>query len=84
MELFSLLDVVQNDVLGNISHFRTQYANVIQAGLKKNAGLQLALLARQRIKELKTLYQPHFKRRLKKEMFTILSSELNVLSLQER
>jgi hypothetical protein len=42
MELFSLLDIVHDNVLGNIANFRTKFASVIQSGLKKNANRVLA------------------------------------------
>jgi hypothetical protein len=50
MELYSLLDIVQDNILGPIHVFRSDFANVIQEGLKKNVKQSLALLAKRRIK----------------------------------
>jgi hypothetical protein len=57
------------------------FAKTIQEGLKKNASKMLAREARKKIKELKELYKPHVLRRLKKEMFNIVSAETRPISL---
>jgi len=87
MELYSLLDIVQNDILGHISQFRSFFANIIERGLVKNTSNYSNfewMRAQKRILELKRLYKPHFKRRLKKEMFHIKSAELSPISLENK
>jgi hypothetical protein len=48
-----LLDVIQPGILGTPGQFRAKFKNIIEAGLKKNAGKELAILAKERIIELR-------------------------------
>lgn len=72
---------MNDNLLGSVSQFRVNFAKTIQEGLKKNASKMLAREARKKIKELKELYKPHVLRRLKKEMFNIVSAETRPISL---
>jgi hypothetical protein len=67
-----------------VSQFRVNFARIIQDGLKKNASSMLARQARKKIKDLKMLYKPHVMRRLKREMFNIVSAEMRPISLLKR
>ena len=76
-EFFSLVDIIEDGILGTFSEFKVKFSSVIERGLKKNANYKQMNKAQEMIKELKEIYRPHFLRRTKKEIFKIKSSELS-------
>lgn len=75
-EFYSLMDIIEDNIFGTPSEFNTHYRNAIEAGLKKRALYKQMVKAQEQIKKLKEMYQPHFLRRIKKEIFEIKSAEL--------
>eukprot|EP00347_Sterkiella_histriomuscorum_P019706 403340600 len=80
-EFYSLIDIINDGVLGAFKEFQSTYSTVIERGLKKNAKYYNVLKAQEMIQQLKNVYKPHFLRRTKKEIFKIKSSELSEVEL---
>ncbi|CDW85194.1 dna excision repair protein ercc-6-like [Stylonychia lemnae] len=76
-EFYSLIDIVQDGILGEYKQFQSDFSKVIDRGLKKNAQFRYLMRAQEKIQELKDVYKPLFLRRTKKEIFQIKSSELS-------
>jgi SNF2 family DNA or RNA helicase len=82
LEFYSLMDIVEDGILGTISEFKTQYNAQITKGLKKRAIFKDMFKAKELIMKLKSIYKPHFLRRTKKEIFEIRSAELSKSPLE--
>ncbi|TNV70831.1 hypothetical protein FGO68_gene3441 [Halteria grandinella] len=77
IEFFSLMDIVEDGILGTQSEFQSNYRNVIENGLKKRALYKNIMRAKEAIAKLKGIFTPHFLRRTKREIFDVKSSELS-------
>ena len=82
IEFYSLMDIIEDDIFGTPTEFNTNFRNVIEGGLKKRALFKQMIRAQEQIKKLKEIYQPHFLRRTKKEIFEIKSAELSEQPLE--
>jgi SNF2 family DNA or RNA helicase len=77
LEFYSLMDIIEDNILGTMAEFNDNYRSKIENGLKKRALYKNMVRAQELIKELKSIYQPHFMRRTKKEIFEVKSAELS-------
>ena len=75
-EFWSIIDLVQDDIFGNLNQFKEKFANPISKGLQKHAKFSVKRKAVELIAEMKSKYTPFFKRRMKREIFQTISSEL--------
>jgi SNF2 family DNA or RNA helicase len=81
-EFFSIIDLVQDDCFGNMAEFKRNFSGPIKKGLQKYARFTQKRNATELIQKLKDIYQPHFIRRTKREIFKCLSSELSLRPLE--
>jgi DNA repair and recombination protein RAD54B len=82
LEFYSLMDIVEDGVLGTISEFKTEYHAKITKGLKKRDIFTDMFKAKELIIKLKEIYRPYFLRRTKKEIFEVKSAELSSTPLE--
>lgn len=69
-------------MFGNMNSFKEKFANPINKGLMKLAKYSVKRKAVDLIAEMKALYTPFFKRRMKGEIFKTVSSELTERPLE--
>lgn len=74
-ELWSVFDFVQPKIFGPYQPFLTKYAEVIERGLLKDATPDQKSKAEQLSKQLRKLYEDHFLRRSKDNIFKIVCAE---------
>ena len=70
-ELWSVFDFVQPKIFGPFSQFHRKYAEVIERGLLKDASAKDKDAADVLSKQLRGMYEGHFLRRTKDNIFTI-------------
>jgi SNF2 family DNA or RNA helicase len=74
-ELWSVFDFVQPKIFGPYSQFARKYAEVIERGLLKDASAKDKDAADVLSKQLRGMYEGHFLRRTKDNIFTIQCAE---------
>ncbi|CDW81150.1 dna excision repair protein ercc-6-like protein [Stylonychia lemnae] len=82
-ELYSLYDLVQDGKFGEFFNFKRNYSFPIEQGSKNFKNIEMVTIAREKIRELKSIYAPFFLRRVKKQIFKIRSAELNPIQEKE-
>lgn len=75
-ELWSVFDFVQPKIFGSFNNFTRNYAEVIEKGVLKDASHQEKVKAEQLSSKLRSIYEPHFLRRTKNQIFSVVSAEL--------
>eukprot|EP00347_Sterkiella_histriomuscorum_P024556 403330701 len=83
LELYSLYDLVYDNIFGSQSDFNRIYAKPIEEGCKKTEDERVIRRALEQAKELKDKYEKFFLRRVKKQIFQLRSAELNPIQEKE-
>ena len=74
-ELWSVFDFVQPKIFGSYNNFTREYADPIERGLLKDASSKDKGKAQDLSTKLRKMYDLHFKRRTKNQIFKVVSSE---------
>jgi SNF2 family DNA or RNA helicase len=74
-ELWSVFDFVQPKIFGNFNNFQLKYTEPIEKGLLKGASRADQLKSDQLSSQLRQMYDSHFLRRTKDNIFTIRCAE---------
>jgi SNF2 family DNA or RNA helicase len=75
-ELWSVFDFIQPKIFGSFNRFTREYAEVIERGLLKDASARDKAKATDLSAKLRQMYEPHFLRRTKNQIFKVVSAEL--------
>lgn len=75
-ELWSVFDFVQPKIFGSFNKFTRDYAEPIEKGLLKDASARDKAKAQELSNKLRKMYESHFLRRTKNQIFTVVSAEL--------
>lgn len=74
-ELWSVFDFIQPRMLGSFQRFTRDYAETIERGLLKDACYRDKMRSTELSKDLRAIYEPHFLRRTKNQIFKVVSAE---------
>lgn len=75
-ELWSVFDFIQPKIFGSFSRFTTDFASTIERGMLKDASARDRDRAAGLSARLRLMYEPHFLRRTKTQVFRTVSAEL--------
>lgn len=71
-----MFDFVQPKIFGSFNKFTRDYAEPIERGLLKDASTRDKNKAQELSVKLRKMYEEHFLRRTKNQIFTVVSAEL--------
>ena len=75
-ELWSVFDFVQPKIFGSFQRFTREYAEPIEKGLLKDVSGREKAKAHELSDKLRKMYERHFLRRTKNQIFKVVSAEL--------
>jgi len=74
-ELWSVFDFVQPKIFGSFNKFTKNFAETIEKGILKDASQREKATGMDLSQKLRAMYEPHFLRRTKNQIFTVVCSE---------
>jgi SNF2 family DNA or RNA helicase len=75
-ELWSVFDFIQPKIFGSFNKFQRDYSETIERGLLKDASYRDKVRSSELSGKLRIMYEPHFLRRTKNQIFKVVSAEL--------
>lgn len=75
-ELWSVFDFVQPKIFGSFNNFIRDYADPIEKGMLKDATAREKQRAQDLSDKLRKMYEKHFLRRTKNQIFSVISAEM--------
>jgi SNF2 family DNA or RNA helicase len=74
-ELWSVFDFIQPKIFGSFNKFTRDYADTIERGMMKDASTKDKVRASELSAKLRKMYERHFLRRTKNQIFKVVSAE---------